>query len=178
MAGAVCRCESPASAYGIGWQRTLAKDFKLEHAGVPGRLLAGPNGVKESAINVVADVPLMTACGTHENTVAGPESCRRGAAGGTPAWVTRSAGWRARAASRPEWSQESAADVVADVSLMTAVRDTWNIPSLGQCPGRQSVGSGRDSCSGGAMRLEDGPCGRPARVESRVSITCGRRTRR
>ena len=117
---------------------------------------------------MVADVPLMTACGTHENTVAGPESCRRGAAGGTPAWVTRSAGWRARAASRPEWSQESAADVVADVSLMTAVRDTLYIPSLGQCPGKQSVGSGRDSRSGGAMRKEDGPCGRPARVESRV----------
>ena len=78
VAGAVCRCESPASAYGVGWQRTLAKDFKLEHAGVPGRLLAGPNGVKESAINMVADVPLMMACGTHENTVAGPESCEAG----------------------------------------------------------------------------------------------------
>ena len=42
-------------------ERTLAKDFKLEHTGVPGRLPVGPDGVQESAIDGVAAVPLMTA---------------------------------------------------------------------------------------------------------------------
>ena len=55
--------------------------------------------------------------------------------------------------------------MVADVLLMTAVRDTWNIPSLGQCPGRPSGDTGRGSCSGGAMRLEGGPCGAAGRPE-------------
>ena len=43
------------------WERILAKDFKLEHTGGPGRLQVGPNGVQESAIDGVATVPLMTA---------------------------------------------------------------------------------------------------------------------
>ena len=43
------------------WERTLAKNFKLEHTGVQGRLPVCPNGVQESAINGVAAVPLMTA---------------------------------------------------------------------------------------------------------------------
>ena len=50
------------------WERTLAKDFKLELkevlgslTGVQGRLPVGPNGVQESAIDMVTAVPLMTA---------------------------------------------------------------------------------------------------------------------
>ena len=62
--GAACGCESPALAYGAGrksqrrgvkaWERTIAKDFKLEPTGVPGRLPVGPDGVQESAIDGVA----------------------------------------------------------------------------------------------------------------------------
>ena len=50
------------------WERTLAKDFKLELkevlgslTRVQGRLPVGPNGVQESAIDMVTAVPLMTA---------------------------------------------------------------------------------------------------------------------
>ena len=66
-----------------------------------------------------------------------------------------------RSAGRPERSQESATGVVANVPLTTAVLDTWNIPSLGSCPGRQSMGGGRDSC------LEDVVAWRMARAAGR-----------
>ena len=151
------------------WERTLAKDFKLEHTGVPGRLPVGPDGVQESAIDGVAAAVDDGRAGHIKILSLGQSHGRQAMGSGRySCWVTRSAGRRARAASRSEWSQESATDVVADVSLMTAVLDTWNIPSLSQCPGRQSVDSGRGFCSGGTMRLEGGLYGRPARVESRV----------
>ena len=65
-----------------------------------------------------------------------------------------------RSAGRPERSQESATDVVANVPLTTGVLDTWNIPSLGSCPGRQSMGGGRDSYSEDAVawRMASAAC--------------------
>ena len=92
------------------------RDFKLEHMGTQGRL---PIGVQDPATDVVVDAPLSDGRARHmERIVAGPESWeavdvqravlllwRRGVPGGRPGLPVGS-------------------DVVADVPLMAAVRDT------------------------------------------------------
>ena len=55
------------------------------------------------------------------------------------------------------------------------MQDTWSVSSLGQSPGRQSMASGRYSCSGDAAYRADGQGCPSARTESGSSNRRGRR---